>query len=93
MAAVHPGDGGGVDRSCVDAERGVTLSDAAVAPAADDLKHDAGVMIVVSRGWRTPRGWPIGSSEGLKTDLAHPEPADCPLSDGIGKVSKHYPQA
>jgi hypothetical protein len=76
VAAVYPGDGGGVDGSCVDVERGVTLSGAAVAPAADGLKHNAGLMIVVLRGWRTPRGWPTRSGEGLKTDLAHSEPAD-----------------
>ena len=42
VAAVHAGDGGGVDRSCLDAARGVALSGAAVAPAADGLNNGAG---------------------------------------------------
>ena len=42
VAAVHAGDGGGIDRSCVVAARGVDLSGAAVAPAADGLRNGAG---------------------------------------------------
>ena len=47
VAAVYAGDGGGIDRSCVDVARGVALSGATVAPAADGLRHGAGMMIVV----------------------------------------------
>ena len=42
VAAVHPGDGGGLDRPCVVAQRGAVLPGTAVAPAADGLKQDAG---------------------------------------------------
>ena len=42
VAAVYTGDGGGIDRSRVVAQRSVVLSRAAVAPGADGLKHGAG---------------------------------------------------
>ena len=42
VAAVYTGDGGGIDRSCLVAQRGAALPGAAVAPAADGLKQDAG---------------------------------------------------
>ena len=42
VAAVHPGDGGRIDGSCVVAQRGLVLPGAAVAPGADGLKQDTG---------------------------------------------------
>jgi len=42
VAAVHPGDGGGLDGPRVVAQRSAVLPGAAVAPAADGLKQDAG---------------------------------------------------
>ncbi len=42
VAAVYPGDGGGIDRSCLEPERGVAVQSAAVAPGADGLKQDTG---------------------------------------------------
>ena len=42
VAAVHAGDGGGTDRSCLGAARGVAVSRAAVATAADGLRNGAG---------------------------------------------------
>ena len=41
MAAVYASDGGGIDGPCVVAERGVALSGATVAPAADGLRNGA----------------------------------------------------
>ena len=42
VAAVHPGDGGGLDGPRVVAQRSAVLPGAAVAPGADGLKQDAG---------------------------------------------------
>jgi len=39
VAALYPGDGGGADQPCLVAARGVTLSGAAVAPAAGGLRN------------------------------------------------------
>jgi IS1 family transposase len=41
VATVYPSDGGGLDRPCLVAERGVALSGAAVAPATAKLTQDA----------------------------------------------------
>ena len=42
VAAVYASDGGGTDGSCLDAHRGAAVPRAAVATAADGLKHGAG---------------------------------------------------
>ena len=42
MATVHPGNGGGIERPCLVAQRGVVLPRATVAPGIDGLKQDAG---------------------------------------------------
>ena len=42
VAAVHTGDGGGIDGPCLVAQRGLVLPSAAVAPGADGLKQDTG---------------------------------------------------
>ena len=42
VAAVHTGDGGGLDRPCVVAQRGAVLPGAAVAPGTEGLKQEAG---------------------------------------------------
>ena len=39
---VHPGHGGGIDRPCLVAQRGVVLPRAAVAPGTDGLTQDTG---------------------------------------------------
>src|SRR5207237_7900570 len=42
VAAVHTGDGGGIDRSRVVAHRGIALSGATVATAVDSLRSEIG---------------------------------------------------
>ena len=42
VAAVYTSDGGGIDGSCLDTARSADVPRAAVAPAADGLKQDAG---------------------------------------------------
>jgi hypothetical protein len=42
VAAVYTGDGSGINRPCVVAARGVTLSGAAVAPVTDRVKNGVG---------------------------------------------------
>ena len=65
VAAVYTGDGGGIDRSRVVAQRGAAVPGAAVAPAADGLKHgpveDRGV-----EGLSVLRCRPRGVDEGLE---------------------------
>ncbi len=66
MAALYARDGGRIDRSRLVAQRGVALSGAAVATAADGLRK-AAVDHREERSRRVLRGSPTGMERGLKT--------------------------
>ena len=91
MATVHPGHGGGTDRPCMVAQRGIVLPRAAMAPGTDGLKQDTVEDRDVERH-NALKHRPTGVSERLKTDLEGLSPAESDDAGGSGEVPKYYPQ-
>ena len=59
VAAVYPGDGSGIDRPCMVAQRGVALPSTAVGPGTDGLKL-CRLRIAVWRGSECAEGGQLG---------------------------------